>query len=106
MDDDCLFCKIVAGTIPAERLHDDDLVVAIRDIAPRAPTHLLLLPRRHIESTGYLGSFPHLAGSVFAFEGTEGEARGMAEVASRHEDWSAQLERTELVPVLEEYAAR
>ena len=56
-----------------------------------------VLPRRHIESTGYLGSFPHLAGSVFAFEGPEGEARGMAEVAARHEDWSAQLERTELV---------
>ena len=54
MDDDCLFCRIVAGTIPAERLHEDDLVVAIRDIAPRAPTHLLLLPRRHIASAAEL----------------------------------------------------
>ena len=41
---DCLFCRIVAGEIPADRLHDDDLVVAIRDIAPRAPTHILLMP--------------------------------------------------------------
>ena len=41
---DCLFCRIVAGEIPPTRLHDDDLVIAIRDIAPRAPTHILLMP--------------------------------------------------------------
>ena len=51
---DCLFCRIVAGEIPAERLHDDELVVAIRDIAPRAPTHILLMPRRHIDSAAEL----------------------------------------------------
>ncbi len=47
---DCLFCRIAAGTIPADLLHDDDLVVAFRDIAPRAPTHILLISRRHITS--------------------------------------------------------
>lgn len=51
---DCLFCRIAAGTIPAEILHDDDLVLAIRDIAPRAPTHILLMPRRHITSAADL----------------------------------------------------
>ena len=51
---DCLFCKIVAGTIPADRVHDDDLVVAFRDIAPRAPTHILLISRRHIPSAAEL----------------------------------------------------
>jgi histidine triad (HIT) family protein len=51
---DCLFCRIVAGTIPADRLHDDDLVVAFRDIAPRAPTHILLVSRRHIASAADL----------------------------------------------------
>jgi histidine triad (HIT) family protein len=51
---DCLFCKIAAGSIPADRLHDDDLVVAFRDIAPRAPTHILLIPRRHIASAAEL----------------------------------------------------
>ena len=50
MSSDCLFCRIVAGEIPADKLHDDDLVVAIRDIAPRAPTHILLMSRRHIPS--------------------------------------------------------
>ena len=48
---DCLFCKIAAGSIPADKLHDDDLVVAFRDIAPRAPTHILLVSRRHIAVT-------------------------------------------------------
>ena len=47
---DCLFCRIVAGEVPATRVHDDDLVIAIRDIAPKAPTHILLIPRRHIAS--------------------------------------------------------
>jgi diadenosine tetraphosphate (Ap4A) HIT family hydrolase len=51
---DCLFCRIIAGEIPAERLHDDELVVAIRDIAPRAPTHILLMPRRHMASAAQL----------------------------------------------------
>jgi histidine triad (HIT) family protein len=51
---DCLFCRIAAGSIPADRLHDDDLVVAFRDIAPRAPTHILLIPRRHIASAAEL----------------------------------------------------
>ncbi|MGH2403620.1 MAG: histidine triad nucleotide-binding protein [bacterium] len=46
----CVFCRIIAGEIPAERLHDDDLVVAIRDINPQAPTHVLILPKRHIGS--------------------------------------------------------
>ena len=51
---DCLFCKIAAGSIPADKLHDDDLVVAFRDIAPRAPTHILLISRRHIASAADL----------------------------------------------------
>ena len=51
---DCLFCRIAAGSIPSERLHEDDLVVAFRDIAPRAPTHILLIPRRHIASAAEL----------------------------------------------------
>jgi histidine triad (HIT) family protein len=50
----CLFCRIAAGSVPADRLHDDDLVVAFRDIAPRAPTHILLIPRRHIASAADL----------------------------------------------------
>ncbi|MDO9170785.1 MAG: histidine triad nucleotide-binding protein [bacterium] len=52
---DCLFCKIAAGEIPADIVHADDEFVAFRDIAPRAPVHVLLIPRRHIASPGDLG---------------------------------------------------
>ena len=47
-DPDCLFCGIVAGEIPSDRVHEDDDVIAFRDIAPRAPTHVLVIQRRHI----------------------------------------------------------
>ncbi len=52
---DCLFCKIAAGEIPADIVHADEEFVAFRDIAPRAPVHVLLIPRRHIPSPGDLG---------------------------------------------------
>lgn len=45
---DCLFCKIAAGTIPAKVVHQDDDAVSIVDINPQAPTHLLVIPRKHI----------------------------------------------------------
>jgi len=45
---DCLFCKIVAGEIPAEIIYEDDRVLAFRDISPQAPTHALVIPRKHI----------------------------------------------------------
>jgi len=47
---DCVFCQIVSGKIPAARLHEDDLVIAIRDIRPQAPTHVLVLPKAHVGS--------------------------------------------------------
>jgi histidine triad (HIT) family protein len=47
-DTDCLFCRIVAGEIPSDRVHSDDEVIVFRDINPRAPTHVLAVPRRHI----------------------------------------------------------
>jgi len=47
---DCLFCKIVAGEIPADIMYKDDDVVAFRDINPKAPQHILFIPRRHIAS--------------------------------------------------------
>lgn len=47
---DCLFCRIIAGEIPADVVHQDDVAVAFRDINPQAPTHILVIPREHIES--------------------------------------------------------
>lgn len=51
---DCLFCSIAAREIPAQLVHEDDLVVAFRDINPQAPTHVLVIPREHIRSVADL----------------------------------------------------
>jgi seryl-tRNA synthetase len=56
-----------------------------------------VLPRRHLEMSGYLRSFPHLLGSVFAFEGDEGDAAEQEARASRHEEWSGFQQMTDLV---------
>ena len=48
MASDCLFCKIAAGDIPAKVVYQDDEIVAFRDIHPAAPTHILVIPRRHL----------------------------------------------------------
>jgi histidine triad (HIT) family protein len=65
---DCLFCKVAAGDIPADILHQDDDVVAFRDIDPKAPHHVLVIPRHHVEAvrdaTGAEGE--RLVGRVMA----------------------------------------
>ena len=47
---DCLFCKIIAGEIPSTKVYEDETVYAFRDIAPQAPTHILVIPKAHIPS--------------------------------------------------------
>jgi histidine triad (HIT) family protein len=77
MSDDCLFCKIAAGTIPATIVHSDDEVVAFRDINPQAPTHVLVIPREHITSAAEVtpaqdhvwGRILHVAQSIADDEG-------------------------------------
>jgi histidine triad (HIT) family protein len=45
---DCLFCKIAAGEIPSRRVYEDERIYAFEDIAPKAPTHILVIPKKHI----------------------------------------------------------
>jgi seryl-tRNA synthetase len=89
------------GTVFEEiRVGVDDLIT--RTAAPEAPETMRfppLLPRRELETIGYLQSFPHLAGSVFGFEGDEDEALVQQERASRHEDWSEFQRMSELALV-------
>ena len=47
---DCLFCKIISGDIPSNKVYEDELVFAFRDINPQAPTHILIVPKTHIAS--------------------------------------------------------
>jgi histidine triad (HIT) family protein len=46
---DCLFCKLIAGQIPSKKVYEDDKVFAFEDINPQAPTHVLIIPKQHIE---------------------------------------------------------
>ncbi len=76
----CLFCRIAAGTIPSDRVHEDDLVIAFRDIAPRAPTHILLIPRRHIASAADLTEADApLLGRLFAVAAEIARSEGIAD---------------------------
>jgi histidine triad (HIT) family protein len=66
MAEDCLFCKIVAGDIPSSTVYQDQDVVAFEDVAPKAPTHVLVIPRRHLADLGELAADPQLAGALLA----------------------------------------
>jgi len=56
MSDDCIFCKIAAGDVPVDLVYEDEHVMAFHDIQPVADTHLLVIPRAHIESLEHLSS--------------------------------------------------
>ena len=94
-DPDCLFCRIIAGEIPATRVVDDETVIAIRDIAPRAPTHVLFLPREHIVSAADLtpDDGPML-GQLFGAAATYARAEGLTDAGYRMVtnvgDWGGQ----------------
>ena len=56
VDSACLFCRIVTGEIPSEIVRESDRVVAFRDVNPQAPTHILLIPKEHLESVAELSA--------------------------------------------------
>jgi histidine triad (HIT) family protein len=77
---DCLFCKIVAGQIPATIVFQDDHVVAFKDITPRAPTHVLIVPRRHVASLNDLGADDDaLVGEMVRAAAAIAKEQGLAE---------------------------
>ena len=77
---ECLFCEIIAHRVPATFVAEDELVVAIRDVTPQAPTHVLILPREHIASAAELtpahdplwGRMLHVAQQIAIDEGIAG----------------------------------
>src|ERR1700678_4108270 len=83
MSSDCLFCKVVAGSIPAKRVYEDDLCLCFADIHPQAPTHLLIIPREHIPSlantqekhTPLLGHLTATAAAIARSSGLDGGYR-------------------------------
>jgi histidine triad (HIT) family protein len=76
---DCLFCKIAAGEIPAQKLYEDDDAVVFADIHPQAPVHVLLIPRKHIASLAHLSpGDERLLGHLHAVAKKIAEERGLS----------------------------
>jgi histidine triad (HIT) family protein len=79
-DPDCLFCKIAADEIPSTKVYEDDVVVAFRDIAPRAPTHILIIPRDHVASAADLTEdHGEMLGRLFAVAARIARDEGIAD---------------------------
>jgi histidine triad (HIT) family protein len=84
MADDCIFCKIRDGEIPSDILYRDDLCFVIRDIAPLAPTHLLVIPVEHFEQIAELESrFDETFGAMFSAAKNSARSEGVSESGYR-----------------------
>jgi len=78
VDNDCLFCRIVAGTIPATVVHETPTTLAFRDIDPKAPVHVLVIPKAHHRDVLALAGDPGSAADVLAACAAVAEAEGLA----------------------------
>lgn len=79
MPDDCLFCKIVAGEIPATKVREDDDTLTFTDINPQAPTHVLVVPKRHIADIVELSADADAAAALLRGVRASAEATGLTE---------------------------
>jgi histidine triad (HIT) family protein len=75
---DCLFCRIAAGQIPAKKVYEDDLVLAFDDINPQAPTHVLVIPKKHVVNLFDGKDDPTLLGELVARSAAIARERGLA----------------------------
>ena len=83
----CLFCKIVAGEIPSNKVYEDDKILAFRDIAPQAPSHILVIPKTHIPSVDGInednaGVIAHIFTKIPEIAKTEGLTNGYRVVSN------------------------
>ncbi|MFO7764916.1 MAG: histidine triad nucleotide-binding protein [Pelovirga sp.] len=84
MTSDCLFCKIAAGEIPATIRYQDETLIVVEDINPQAPTHLLLVPRKHIPTTLDLTEEDNaLVGHIYQVAGKIAREQGFADSGFR-----------------------
>lgn len=74
----CLFCKIIAGEIPSTKVYEDESILAFRDIAPQAPTHILVIPKTHIQDAdGITAENADLIAHIFAVIPAIAKAEGL-----------------------------
>jgi histidine triad (HIT) family protein len=76
---DCLFCKIVSGDVPSQKVYEDDAVVSFVDVNPQAPTHVLVVPRTHMSDLVELGGDPDAAGRFVAGIRSVADALGVSD---------------------------
>ena len=74
--DNCIFCKIVRGEIPSDKVYEDDEVLAFRDIRPQAPVHFMLIPKRHIDSLAHADGEAAVLGRMLALSGRLAREQG------------------------------
>lgn len=80
MADDCIFCRIIKGEIPAKKVFEDELVIAIEDIAPVSPVHILIIPRKHFVNALDLDLADNaLIGHIFQIASRLAKENGVAE---------------------------
>ena len=87
----CLFCKIVAGEIPSNKVYEDDKILAFRDIAPQAPTHILVVPKAHIADCNGITAensdvIAHIFTTIPQIANAEGQDSGYRVVSNCGED--------------------
>ena len=76
--ENCLFCKIIAGDIPSTKVYEDEIVLAFRDIAPQAPTHILVIPKAHIGSVAEItGDNSNVVAHIFQVIPAIAKAEGL-----------------------------
>ena len=81
---DCIFCRIVARELPADIVHQDELVTAFRDVRPQAPVHILVVPNQHLASIGDIRpEYFELLGHMFAVANQLAAQEGIAETGYR-----------------------
>lgn len=80
---DCLFCKIIAGDIPSTAVYEDDEVYAFRDIAPQAPTHILVIPKAHVANAAEALEHPGLMETVLRAAVRIAEQEGLSDKGYR-----------------------
>ena len=82
--EDCLFCKIVEGEIPADKIYEDSQILVFRDIKPQAPVHLLIIPKKHMDSVSEIGEKDvHLLGQMVNIATRMAVAAGIADKGYR-----------------------
>ena len=78
--ENCLFCKIIAGDIPSTKVYEDETVLAFRDIAPQAPTHILVIPKAHIGSVAEVtGENSAIVAHIFEVIAQIAKSEGLSE---------------------------